>query len=105
MPSLRSWMDNQITAGNKKPKPVELKANDQVVIERNINRGKQQVKELMAGTIVSFNEDKSKATITMPRAGGRILRTVMPVNKLRPASEVFGRARVQTNPAFRQIVR
>jgi len=67
-----------------------------------VNRGPQTAKEVMAGTIVAMSEDGQKATVTLPRAGGRILRTTMPIDKLKPASAVFGRAKVQTNPAFRQ---
>lgn len=103
MPNLRTLIDGQITSNNTKPKPAPLKVNDQVVLERNVNRGPQTAKELMAGTIVAMSEDGQKATVTLPRAGGRILRTTMPIDKLKPASAVFGRAKVQTNPAFRQI--
>lgn len=103
MPSLRNWVDGQIVAGNRKPTPAPLKLNDQVIVQRTVNRGPQKTKELMAGTIVAMSEDGSSATVTLPRAGGRILRTTMPIDKLKPASSVYGRTVVHTNPAFRQI--
>lgn len=105
MPTLRSLIDSQIIVSNNKPKPAALKLNDQVVVQRTVNRGAQRTKEVMAGTIVAMSDDGKRATVTLPRAGGRILRTTMPIDKLKPASAIFGRARVQTNPAFRQIVK
>lgn len=105
MPTIRSLIDGAISTVVKKTEPVPLKANDQVVVARNVNRGSQRTKELMAGTIVALSEDGQQATVTLPRSGGRILRTTLPIDRLKPASEVFGRARVHTNPALRQITR
>ncbi len=89
-------------AGGGPKSKTELKTGDQVVVRRNMGFGRLSTKEVMAGTVLSF-KGKS-AVVSIPRQGGRQLRTTVPINQLSPVSNVFKRNRVQINPAFRGSV-
>jgi hypothetical protein len=103
--NLRQWVDNVTGLADNTPKvkPV-FKQGDQVVVKRKMGNTRLATKELMAGTLLSFTEAGRSAVVSIPRPGGRQLRCTVPVSQLSAASEVYRRARVQINPAFRGSV-
>jgi hypothetical protein len=104
MPSLRKWIDSQITPSNRKAEPVPIKVNDQVVVKRSVNRtfSRQNMKEVMVGTVTAFAQN-GNAVVSLNRPGGRILRSEIPLKQLQPVADVYKRTAVQHNPAIRQI--
>jgi len=102
MTTLRGWVDGQITVNGVEKEPIALKVKDQVILKRRRGLTSKATQEIMCGTIVRLTEG-GMAEVTMPRPGGRILRTTVPVNTLAPASSVYKRTQVNVNPAFRQV--
>lgn len=103
MANLRKLIDAMIPSSlNVKPK-VELKAGDQAVLKRGALQGHHQTKELMVGTLVSISNDGQGAVVSLPRPGGRMMRTTVPLKQLTPVSDFYKRAAVHANPAFRTV--
>jgi hypothetical protein len=100
MSSLRKIIDGYITSENK-PKPeMPLKQGDQVVLRKPLQSRGRGISEILVGTIAAFSDDGSKALLSIPRAGGRILRANVPVVQLSHVSDHY--KVVPTNPAFRR---
>ncbi len=105
MQNLRKMIDAMIPSSmNVKPK-IALKAGDQAVIKRTALQGHHQTKELMVGTLVSISEDGRGAVMSLPRPGGRMMRTTVPIKNLTPVTDFYKRAAVHANPAFRSLYR
>ncbi len=102
MTTLRSWVDGQISVNAVAKETPALKVKDQVILKRKSGLTSKATQEIMCGTIVRLTEG-GMAEVTMPRPGGRILRSIVPVNRLTPASSVYKRTQVNVNPAFRQV--
>jgi len=102
MTTLRSWVDGQITVNGVAKEEAPLKVKDQVILKRKSGLTNKATQEIMCGTIVRLTEG-GMAEVTMPRPGGKMLRTVVPVDRLTPASSVYKRTQVNVNPAFRQV--
>ena len=103
MTTLRKLVDGYVTATQVYKPKVEFKEGDQVVLKKRMGRSGPIVREVLVGKISAMNDKKTSATVTLPRPGGRILRTTVPVSQLRPVSEVYNRTAVQFNPAFRGL--
>lgn len=104
MPSLRSMIDGigALALGTTKASEKEAyKVRDQVTIRRNVTRSKPYTQEVIVGTIAAFSEDKKSAVLTIPRPGGFLQRTTVPLDQLEPVSKSFKRSSVQWNPALR----
>ncbi len=103
--NLRQMIDTQSGLADDTPKAkTEFKKGDQVVVRRSLGNGRLVSKELMVGTVTAFAEGNKSAVVSIPRPGGRQLRSTVPVAQLSPVSEVYRRNRVQVNPAFRGSV-
>jgi hypothetical protein len=103
MATLRRLIDAMIPSSTAVKPKVELKAGDQAVLKRSGLQGHHQTKELMVGTLVSVSEDGQGAVVSLPRPGGRMMRTTVPLNQLTPVSDFYKRAAVHANPAFRTV--
>lgn len=91
MPNLRQWIDSGL-----KIKPVEetqIKEKDQVYITRQVGRGMKASREVLRGKVLQLVDNGEQAIVTMARAGGKVLRTQVPVSQLRAATskEKFSR--------------
>ena len=103
MSSLRRMIDAMIPSSMSVKPKQELKAGDQAVIKRSALQGHHQTKEMMVGTLVSLSEDGQGAVMSLPRPGGRMMRTTVPLKNLTPVSDYYKRAAVHANPAFRSV--
>jgi hypothetical protein len=77
----------------------EWRIQEQVIVRRPVlhGRGSQLIK---LGTILAFADNGKKAVVSFP---ADMTRLTIPIDQLEPASQRFGRARVQVNPTFRNI--
>jgi hypothetical protein len=100
MSSLRKIIDGYISTSNVPKEQAPLKQGDQVIIRKPMQSHGRGISEVMVGTIAAFSDDRSKALLSIPRAGGRMLRANVPVGQLSPVSKHY--KVVPTNPAFRR---
>lgn len=103
MANLRRLIDAMIPSSTMMKPKVELRAGDQAVLKRSALQGHHQTKELMVGTLVSLSDDGQGAVISLPRPGGRMMRTTVPLKQLTPVTDFYKRAAVHANPAFRSL--
>lgn len=103
--NLRQMIDTQTGLADETPTvKTEFKKGDQVVVRRTMGNNRLASKELMVGTVTAFADANRSAVVSIPRAGGRQLRTTVPVAQLSAVTEVYRRNRVQVNSALRGSV-
>lgn len=88
---------------------MAYEVGNQVVVRRRV-RQFPATNEIKVGTILAFQDASGKqskdgdyAVVSLAAPGGRVSKSVVPVESLEPVSDRFKRARVQINPAFRMI--
>jgi len=100
--TLRSYVDSLKPPPNTQKTSDQLKTGDQVVLRKPTRRTGPTTSEILVGEIVAL-ADNGKATVSMPRPGGGILRTELPVKSLIPVSTFYKKASVPVNPGFRKV--
>ena len=88
---------------------MAYEVGSQVIVRRRV-RQFPRTNEIKVGTILAFQDRSGKQTpdgdlavVSLAAPGGRVSKSVVPVESLEPVTDRFKRARVQVNPAFRQI--
>ena len=104
MPSLRKMMDGvgSLALGTYTPvlQPT-YKVQDQVVIRKSITRRSPRTQEVIVGTITAFADGGESVVLNIPRPGGVMQRTTVPLDQVEPVKKAFRQSSVQWNPAFR----
>jgi hypothetical protein len=104
MPNLRKIVDGigSLALGfTQQQAQPQYKVRDQAIIRRTVTRSKPHTQEVIVGTITAFADNGKSAVLTIPRPGGVITRTTVPLSQLEPVSKAFKRNSVQWNPALR----
>ena len=107
MSNLRQMIDglgNLALGFTQSQKRPQYQVKDQAIIRRKITRSKPHTQEVIVGTITAFADGGNSAVLTIPRPGGVITRTTVPLTQLEPVSKAFKRNSVQWNPALRGSV-
>ena len=79
-----------------------FKIKDQVVVRRRNGRN-PSTPEVLVADILFFSNDGKKATVSIPLQGGSSTRMEVNIENLLSVRDVYGRARVQSNSANRQV--